>query len=338
MSCSRQIAPTMRPCKSLQVTQGIKSWCAEDTSSIPAGFPTVSTPVRMLQACLDETVSGVSVGRHEMLEAISHIDTDIDKMTGGQLVEKLAAVNLNTSGSVKMLKRRLKSYYKHLRVSQYHQLLSGSEKMQFDYLVVIDFEATCDESDASFVQEIIEFPAVLVDVKNLAVHGIFHSFCKPRVNPLLTTFCTSLTDIAQAKVDQAKDFTEVLRDFEQWLHLYQLGTVYNFAVVTDGSYDMAKFFKLQLELSGIRLPLWARQWVNIRKVYSAFNSCGSMNLQQMLIADGMQFQGRPHRGLDDTINIAAVALKLMHDGCVFTFNEYFCSFGFSISISREAES
>ncbi len=35
----------------------------------------------------------------------------------------------------------------------------------FDYLVVVDFEATCEEKNAQdYPHEIIEFPAVLIDV------------------------------------------------------------------------------------------------------------------------------------------------------------------------------
>jgi ERI1 exoribonuclease 2 len=36
---------------------------------------------------------------------------------------------------------------------------------QFDFFIIIDFEATCQESNTHFVQEIIEFPAVLVDAE-----------------------------------------------------------------------------------------------------------------------------------------------------------------------------
>lgn len=91
----------------------------------------------------------------------------------------------------------------------------------------------------------------------------------------------------------------------------------------DRPYDMAKFFKCQLELAGINLPDWARQWVNIRKVYRAFYESGRVNLQQMLNKSGIKFQGKPHCGIDDAMNIAAIVLQLLHDGCIFTFNEYF---------------
>ncbi|CAG5132861.1 unnamed protein product, partial [Candidula unifasciata] len=62
----------------------------------------------------------------------------------------------------------------------------------------------------------------------------YRSFCKPKLNPILTDFCTSLTGITQAQVDKAKSFKEVLENFEEWLNVQHLGTAYTFAVVTDG--------------------------------------------------------------------------------------------------------
>ncbi|CAG5132860.1 unnamed protein product, partial [Candidula unifasciata] len=68
-------------------------------------------------------------------------------------------------GTVRQLRRMLKYYYSHQRISLYHLMLSSNERMQFDFLVVIDFEATCAQYNDDFVQEIIEFPAVLVDIR-----------------------------------------------------------------------------------------------------------------------------------------------------------------------------
>lgn len=52
---------------------------------------------------------------------------------------------------------------------QCNKALPEDEKVKYKYLVVIDFEATCSETNENFVHEIIEFPAVLVDVHNQAV-------------------------------------------------------------------------------------------------------------------------------------------------------------------------
>jgi hypothetical protein len=71
----------------------------------------------------------------------------------------------------------------------------------FDYVVVIDFEATCaKDMNALKPQEIIEFPAVIVDCRRLTLGDSFHTYVKPVHHPILTEFCTSLTGISQEQV------------------------------------------------------------------------------------------------------------------------------------------
>ena len=41
----------------------------------------------------------------------------------------------------------------------------------------------------------------------------------------------------------------------------------------------------------------------------------------MLGALEMGFDGRPHRGIDDAINIANIAIQLMQDGCELEVND-----------------
>lgn len=41
----------------------------------------------------------------------------------------------------------------------------------------------------------------------------------------------------------------------------------------------------------------------------------------MLSRLGMSFQGQPHRGLDDSKNIARVAIRLLRDGANLRVNE-----------------
>lgn len=41
----------------------------------------------------------------------------------------------------------------------------------------------------------------------------------------------------------------------------------------------------------------------------------------MLDASGFSFVGSPHSGLDDSINIARLVIRLIEDGCKFIVNE-----------------
>ena len=67
----------------------------------------------------------------------------------------------------------------------------------FDYICVYDFECQCTENNNPPLKfnEIIEFPVVVVDVKQQKIVAEFHTYVKPVVEPKLTPFCTELTGI-----------------------------------------------------------------------------------------------------------------------------------------------
>eukprot|EP00906_Rhabdomonas_costata_P032496 RCo045776 len=97
-------------------------------------------------------------------------------------------------------------------------LLRPGEAQPVDFAVVIDFEATC-EQDKSIQepQEIIEFPAVLVDVRRGCTSSTFQRYVRPVWRPRLSQFCMELTGITQATVDNAQPFPSALQGFVQWL-------------------------------------------------------------------------------------------------------------------------
>lgn len=89
------------------------------------------------------------------------------------------------------------------------QTLSHGTPQAHLYLLVLDFEASCDENRGFGPQEIIEFPTVVINTCTLQKEAEFHSYVRPVRNPKLTPFCTSLTGITQDKVDPAPTFPEV---------------------------------------------------------------------------------------------------------------------------------
>ena len=68
------------------------------------------------------------------------------------------------------------------------------------YLLVLDFEATCDDTDKIVPKEemeITEFPTILYDLHDDKVEAVFHEYVRPSLHPQLTKFCTDLTGIQQ---------------------------------------------------------------------------------------------------------------------------------------------
>lgn len=71
-------------------------------------------------------------------------------------------------GVKNVLQKRLKSYYKNQKLKQ--SAVVGSDDSYYDYICVVDFEATCEENiSRNFVHEIIEFPVVLIDTHTLEI-------------------------------------------------------------------------------------------------------------------------------------------------------------------------
>lgn len=90
----------------------------------------------------------------------------------------------------------------------------------YKYAICIDFEATCFDSPAHKkrkIQEIIEFPAVLVDLVTGEILGEFHRYVRPVETPILSDYCKNLTGISQETVDGANILQEVMDEFRIWV-------------------------------------------------------------------------------------------------------------------------
>ncbi|KAB1263049.1 ERI1 exoribonuclease 2, partial [Camelus dromedarius] len=74
----------------------------------------------------------------------------------------------------------------------------SKSKQLFDYLIVIDFESTCwNDGKRHRSQEIIEFPAVLLNTSTGEIESEFHAYVQPQEHPVLSEFCMELTGIKQ---------------------------------------------------------------------------------------------------------------------------------------------
>jgi len=95
----------------------------------------------------------------------------------------------------------------------------------FDYLIIFDFEATCDTGDKPKVtrenQEIIEFPWIVLRLSDNKIIHKEQYFIRPVLTKGLTEFCTKLTGITTEQVEKAPTLEEVLLKFENFLTLLE---------------------------------------------------------------------------------------------------------------------
>lgn len=172
----------------------------------------------------------------------------------------------------------------------------------YDYYLIIDFEATCCDHGSVPKQEmeIIEFGAVMLQRSTMQIVDEFQSFIRPVRNPRLTPFCTELTTITQQDVDAAPDFANVINALKQWLKPYG-----NYVFCSWGDYDRYQLDK-DCNYHQVAYPLAAGH-INVKKRFSeAMGFRRKLGLGKAIQLMGLRFNGTAHRGIDDARNIAAL--------------------------------
>ena len=84
-------------------------------------------------------------------------------------------------------------------------------EQKYDFFLILDFEATCSDTDPNFCNEIIEFPIVAIDSKTGNRVEEFRQYVRPVINPILTKFCTTFTWNPRT-VDKADTFPVVFQN------------------------------------------------------------------------------------------------------------------------------
>ncbi len=181
--------------------------------------------------------------------------------------------------------------------------------MSDHFYVIIDFECTCWEDRSHAANEIIEFPAIVMNSRTLQVEYEFHRYVQPTENPILSDFCIELTGISQNDVDNADTLDIVLDYFDEFL---TSNNIIKFTMCTDGPWDFQTFLYPETKRKYIHYPDWAHTWIDIRRRFQrSYGLEKWQNVDRMLTILGMVFQGRPHSGIDDARNIARIT-KAIH--------------------------
>ncbi|XP_047310502.1 uncharacterized protein LOC124914071 [Impatiens glandulifera] len=190
----------------------------------------------------------------------------------------------------------------------------------FQYFVVIDFEATCDKAKNPHPQEIIEFPSVIVSSVTGQLEACFQTYVRPTCNQLLSDFCTDLTGIQQNQVDRGVTLTEALLRHDKWLEKKGIKNT-NFAVVTWSNWDCRVMLESECRYKKIRKPPYFNRWINLKIPFREVFGGRSCNLKEAVQMAGLAWQGRAHCGLDDAKNTARLLAYLMRKGFKFSFTD-----------------
>jgi inhibitor of KinA sporulation pathway (predicted exonuclease) len=165
-------------------------------------------------------------------------------------------------------------------------------------IVVVDVESTCWRGTPPGGQqsEIIEVGVCLLDPATQAVSDKRSILVKPE-RSRVSVFCTKLTTLTQAMVDEGVSFAAacetLVYDYESQSRLW----------VSWGNYDREMFTR-QCASFGVPYPFGERH-LNVKRVYGdVLNSGKQVGMAKALRLLEMPLEGTHHRGDDDAYNIA----------------------------------
>ena len=175
-----------------------------------------------------------------------------------------------------------------------------------EFFLVVDFEATCSRDSVvpRDEMEIIEIGAVRQSTRTFEIEAEYQAFVRPQRHPVLTDFCRELTTITQADVDRAKTFPEIVLEVQDWLE--GAGT---FVFCSWGAYDRRQV-EQDATYHKVNSP-FGDEHVNVKARFAeSIGARKPMGLGAALKRIGLDFEGTPHRGIDDARNIARIVRQV----------------------------
>lgn len=170
---------------------------------------------------------------------------------------------------------------------------------------VIDVECTCwinEPKPMGMEQEIIEIGIAQINLKTMKIDKSEAILVKPTLSTIGPS-CTYLTSLTNEMVQDAPTFVDAVEYMKK-----EYASEWNFWA-SYGDFDRVKFEK-QCQMLNIKYPL-CNQHINIKAVIrSVFPNV--RGLESALKELNMKFEGRPHRGIDDAINIANLYLNMIN--------------------------
>lgn len=173
-------------------------------------------------------------------------------------------------------------------------------------ILVVDLEATCwdaatpeGEAQSIHTMEIIEIGCVLTNRLGTVLDT--RSFIvRPERQPILSEFCIALTQITQAVVDNAPPLKEVIDQMNAWLEGTETVALWG----SWGNYDLNQL-TAQCALDNADSQLLSLPHLNLKKLWRrTTRQRKKTSLAYALAYHDLEFDGQPHRGVDDARNIA----------------------------------
>eukprot|EP01084_Bolivina_argentea_P259362 437613_1 len=192
-----------------------------------------------------------------------------------------------------------------------------TRKQLYDYCVVLDLEG---------LPEIIELPAILVDLKTFQVVSKFHKYVIPQQWIKENIFNKRIKKECRNDSSNAVSFINALNELNKWLcvrNKIDINERNSVLFAICGNWDIGKQIPLQCFRCNIvnKFPNYMYEWMNIKDFGLNFygkkaNKKDFSGMKSILKYLKIPLDGTHHSGMDDTSNITKIVLTYIKNGCV----------------------
>ena len=201
------------------------------------------------------------------------------------------------------------------------------EDGQISHFCVLDFECAWDTPPIPRVEEIIEFPSVLLRASDGTVIAEIEQFVQTKILKRIHPETTQITGISAQQVVDGKTFFEAMSDHKKWLEKHgmvnQAGEkIGNWAMLHCGDFD-GKMIVKQAKREGVDVYPYFEEWVNIKVVFQKWWGLKKQTgMAGMLKKMKMNLVGRHHSGIDDCRNLSRLTMQMLEKGCVISITHH----------------
>ncbi len=188
--------------------------------------------------------------------------------------------------------------------------------MQFSKMMVVDLECTCFQDEdldkpsgwtAEKDQEITEIGASIVDLPALKILDTKSFLVQPE-GPM-GAFCEALTTLTYKDVANRPHLFGVLEELRTWAKANKFD-IQSMPWGSWGDYDRVQLFR-ECVRKGLKYP-FGRSHFSIKGLYSILTGQGKgFGVSKALRQLGMDFDGVPHRGVDDARMTAKILIRIL---------------------------
>lgn len=194
---------------------------------------------------------------------------------------------------------------------------SPSTILPFNYLIILDVEAHCDDPNDPHRLEIVEFPWLVYDLATASVLDHKQIYITPRWNANPNPSPDAIQSL-NVDVAFAPSLEEALIQFDAYVYQSFIAPQKSFCLLTDGHWDLAHCLYVEAARKAVHLSPHFRAYFNLRSEFCKCYPGAPMPHDRSAMFAYLDISPSTRStGIDECLGLAELVTRIVHGGHTF---------------------